>query len=165
MDAHARTYSLFCHQEREESVMEDLRSLGYAPMAPQVRKVFAKELERPSILRRLFPGYVFFEAGQTPNWKTIRSLPNVFRVLSYGDEESPLRGDDLKFVQWLKRHGGILESSLAVREGTKLKFVSGPLKELNDRIVAVNAKRRVVAVALSNDSAIGQKIWCWFDFK
>ena len=81
------TYCLFCHQDREESVMEDLRLLGYSPMAPQVRKVFARELKQPSILRRILPGYVFFEADHTPDWKTIRRLPNVFKALSYGGEE------------------------------------------------------------------------------
>ncbi len=144
--------------------MDDLRLLGFSPMSPKARKIFVNAPERNE-LRRILPGYVFFDAYQEPNWKIVRTIPNVIRVLSYGDEdESPLRGDDLIFVNWLKSQGGIIEVSRAVREGTKVRFISGPLKDLNDRVVAVNTNRMVAAVHLSEGSAIGQKIWCAFEY-
>ena len=164
MDVHAQTYCLYCLPGNEESVMDDLRMLGYAPMAPQYQKVYARHAERPDVIMRVLPGYVFFDAPGTPLWKTVRSIPHVVRILGYGEEEAPLRGDDLEFVRCLKSHDGLISASSAVREGTRLKFVSGPLKELSGRIVAVNTKRQAAAVAFGGDGAIGKKVWCSFDY-
>ena len=158
-------YCLFCRSGREERVMDRLRRMGMSPMAPQVRKAVAGASgSKGGKLARLMPGYVFFDAEQSPDWHEVRQIPDVLKVLAYSDGEFALRSEDLKYVEWLKSLGGTVEVSLAVRAGTRLEFVSGPLRELNGSIRRVNSKRRVVEVQFGQEGSLLQNVWCSFEY-
>ena len=59
----------------------------------------------------------------------------VLKLLSYGDGEYALRGTDLEFMDWIKKNNGIIEMSSAVKVGSMIEFVSGPLKDMNGKII------------------------------
>ncbi|HOG01112.1 MAG TPA: transcription termination/antitermination NusG family protein [Clostridia bacterium] len=158
-------YCLFCIAGGESSVVRNLDRLGYQAISPVVLKwkpVDGQLKKRPC---RLLPGYIFFEAGQdnVPDWSDIRAIRKVLRILQYDDGTRALREADYEFVQWLKRYSGVIDVSQAVQEGTKIRFVNGPLKDLGGTIVKVNKSRKQVAVNLGSESAI-KIVWCGIEY-
>ena len=92
------------------------------------------------------PGYVFFDADTEPAWNRILKDSAVLKLLSYGDGEYALRGTDLEFIDWIKKNNGIIEMSSAVKVGSMIEFVAGPLKDMNGKIIKINRSRRQVQV-------------------
>lgn len=94
-----------------------------------------------------------------PDWFQIQRISGVQRALQYGDGERALRDEDLSFVRWMKDLHGLLEVSKVVQVGSKIKVVSGPLKEYEGKIVEVKKHRKMVAIELSAKGHFG-RIWC-----
>lgn len=114
--------------------------------------------------RRLMPGYVFFDADTEPMWNRILKDSAVLKLLSYGDGEYALRGTDLEFIDWIKKNNGIIEMSSAVKVGSMIEFVSGPLKDMNGKIIKINRSRRQVQVSFGSENGIISKVWCSMEF-
>ena len=158
-------YCLFCVAGSEGMVVKNLQRLGYQALSPIVLKwkpVNGKLTKRPS---RFLPGYIFFSANNdcTPDWGSIRSIQKVLRILQYDDGSRDLHGSDYEFYNWLKSYEGVIDVSQVVQEGTKIRFVSGPLTELNGTVVKVSKSRKQVAVNLGDDSAI-RLVWCGIEY-
>ena len=106
------------------------------------------------------PGYVFFDADTEPAWNRILKDSAVLKLLSYGDGEYALRGTDLEFIDWIKKNNGIIEMSSAVKVGSMIEFVAGPLKDMNGKIIKINRSRRQVQVSFGSENGIISKVWC-----
>ena len=112
---------------------------------------------------RLLPGYVFFDA-EAPDWELLRRWSAVLKVLRYEDGSAALRGEDLAFVEWLKRYDGMIDVSQVVKVGTKIAFVGGPLVGMEGRVLKVNKSRKSVQVALGGDDMLFRNIWCSIEY-
>lgn len=110
------------------------------------------------------PGYVFFDADTEPAWNRILKDSAVLKLLSYGDGEYALRGTDLEFIDWIKKNNGIIEMSSAVKVGSMIEFVVGPLKDMNGKIIKINRSRRQVQVSFGSENGIISKVWCSMEF-
>lgn len=110
------------------------------------------------------PGYVFFDADTEPTWNRILKDSAVLKLLSYGDGEYALRGTDLEFIDWIKKNNGIIEMSSAVKVGSMIEFVAGPLKDMNGKIIKINRSRRQVQVSFGSENGIISKVWCSMEF-
>ena len=144
--------------------MDFLKLGGAIPLAPlAVRyKPSAHGVKRAKA--RLLPGYVFFDYDGTPDWNTIRRFSAVLKILRYEDGSCALRGDDLNFVNWLKRYEGLIDVSQVIKVGTKIAFVSGPLVGMEANVIKVNKGRKQVQIALGGDDAIFRNIWCSIEY-
>lgn len=54
--------------------------------------------------------------------------------------------------------------SSAVKVGSMIEFIDGPLKNLNGRITKVNKSRRQVQVSFGSENGIISKVWCSMEF-
>lgn len=159
-----KTYCLFCQSGSEGKVISHLERQGLTAMAPLARN-WAREREGVTTrLQRLLPGYVFFEAANEPQWHEIAAIPAVLRILRYGDGQYALRGRDSDFAEWVRQLNGLVEISLVIKEGSKLRFVSGPLQNIPGKIIRINTKRKVVAVRFSGENDFFQTVWCSYDY-
>ncbi len=134
---------------------------AFSPLAVR-NKPGEKGLKR--VKARLLPGYVFFDAEQEPDWETIRRFSGVLKVLRYEDGACALRGEDLRFVDWLKRCDGVIGVSEVVKVGTKIAFVSGPLVGMEAKVVKVNKSRRQVEIALGDGDVLFRNVWCSIEY-
>ena len=159
-----KTYCLFCISGQENKIVEKLRSYGYVPLAPQVVRWKPAGGGLKKAVRRLLPGYVFFDTADQPDWQGIRANESVLRILQYDDGARALRDSDAEFVAWLKRYDGMIDVSHVITEGTKLKFIDGPLKEFEGKITKVNRNRKLVQVTLSGEESMMRVIWCSVEF-
>lgn len=158
------TYCLFCCSGKENSVIKMLKNEGFPAIAPTVMHWTGGSAQPKKTARRLMPGYVFFDADTEPMWNRILKDSAVLKLLSYGDGEYALRGTDLEFIDWIKKNNGIIEMSSAVKVGSMIEFVAGPLKDMNGKIIKINRSRRQVQVSFGSENGIISKVWCSMEF-
>ena len=158
------SYCLFCKSGQEGIVIELLKRKGLAAFSPLAvrNKPDAGGLHRTRA--RLLPGYVFFDAEDTPDWDAIYRYSGVIKALHYEDGTCALQGEDLAFVSWLKRYGGIVDVSQVVKVGTKITFVNGPLVGMDAKVLKVNKSRKLVQIALGDGEALFHNIWCSIEY-
>jgi transcriptional antiterminator NusG len=158
-------YCLYCETGRENRVGEGLTRSGFRVIPSLVELVIVKNKKSSHVVRQLLPGYVFFEseaALRAGDWATIKQDKHIYRPLSYVDGSKELRGDDLLFVELLERKRGLLGISKAIAEGTRVKIIDGPLKELEGKIIKVNRKRRCAEVAIESVGVV-HRIWLSYE--
>lgn len=144
--------------------MDFLKLGGAEPLAPLAVRYRPDKHGVKRAKARLLPGYVFFAYDGTPDWDTICRYSAVLKVLRYEDGSRVLRGDDLRFVSWLKRYEGLIDVSQVIKVGTKIAFVGGPLMGMEASVVKVNKGRKSVQIALGGEDAIFHNIWCSIEY-
>jgi transcription antitermination factor NusG len=158
------SYCLFCKSGQEGTVTELLKRGGMAAFSPLAVRNKPGEKGLKRVRARLLPGYVFFDAAEEPDWDAIRRYSAVLKILRYEDGAAALRGEDLSFVNWLKRYEGLVDVSTVVKVGTKIAFVSGPLVGMEAKVLKVNKSRKSVEIALGDGDALFHNIWCSIEY-
>lgn len=163
-DESVESYCLFCKSGQEGAVTELLNRGGMPAFSPLAVRNKPGEGGLRRVRARLLPGYVFFESEEEPDWDRIRRYSGVLRILRYEDGAAKLRGEDLEFVEWLKRFSGVVDVSEVVKIGTKITFVSGPLVGMDGKVLKVNKSRRLVEIALGDGDALFRNVWCSIEY-
>lgn len=158
------SYCLFCKSGQEGFVIDYLARRGYAAFSPLAVRSKPDAGGVRKTKARLLPGYVFFDAEAVPEWDTIRRCSGVLKTLRYEDGIGALRGEDLAFVEWLKRYEGLVDVSQVVKAGTKIAFVGGPLVGMEAKVMKVNKGRKLVQIALGDGEAMFRNIWCSIEY-
>ena len=158
-------YCVFCRTGFEAGIESRLKRRGYATLVPKIKKFKPSGGKLVEKELCLLPGYVFFETDEPAlDVRSINTLQNAIKLLQYDDGEYRLRGADLDFVEWIRRHAGTIEPTKVIKEGTKIRFVEGPLCELNGRVLKVNKSRRQVQIELNNADGLLCTIWCAIEY-
>ena len=154
-------YCLHCLTGYEHQVAEHIRKLGYPSLVPVSKRLIVLGGKKSTQQRRLFPGYVFFRSGplNADEINQVTELDYAIRLLRYDTGYYALTEQDASLISRLWQNNGVFEVSQAWREGNRIRFISGPLKDMEARIVKVNLKRSSVSVQLGEGSLLG-KIWC-----
>jgi len=155
-------FCVFCETGKETRVETFLEGLGYRVVSSVSERSVIKAGKRIKELRPLLSGYVFFAHTGEPDWNAIDQFEYIFYPLRYSDGTSRMRGNDLKFVQWLIRHNGVIEISRAIKTGTKIKIIDGPLKEYEGNIIKINGRQKSAAVQIDSDGMI-HTIWLSYE--
>jgi transcription antitermination factor NusG len=158
------SYCLFCKSGQEGTVIELLKRSGLNAFSPLAVRYRSDENGLSRTRARLLPGYVFFEAEDEPDWERILRYTGVLKVLRYEDGYCALRGEDLAFVDWLRRYGGVVDVSQVVKVGTKITFVGGPLVGMDAKVLKVNKSRKQVQIALGDGDVLFRNIWCSIEY-
>ena len=117
-----------------------LQSIGYNVISTLVERNIVKRGKWVKDFRSIIPGYVFFESVTEPDWNEIYKCKHIIYALHYSNNQKQLKGNDLKFVKWIKGNGGKIKVSKAMEIGRRIKIAEGPLKELEGKIVKINKK-------------------------
>ena len=155
---------LFCLTGKEQSVAEHIQTV-----CPNVRAAIMRQLKyktcRKVKMREeavLLPGYVFFEAPSSMEPSVVFPMQNVIRVLSMDNGIWQLQGEDERFVKWVFKYDGMLGLSQAYKAGDRIRFVSGPLKDMEGKIRRVDKRGMSGQVILS---FCGRDIPVWLGFE
>lgn len=155
---------LFCITGREEQVAARIRDGYPAYHAVSLRKMRYRTShgQRDSKVVQLLPGYVFLKASVEAD--PFLELPrnDVIRILTAGDGEWRLRDGDRRFAQWVFRYDGLLDFSRAYSEGERIRIASGPLKDMEGKILRIDRRGRSGQVLLEFN---GRAIPIWLDFE
>ncbi len=92
--------------------------------------------------RPLIPGYVFIYTEEEPQFDKIKTITDVYKILSYEDGTKELAGKDLKYAEWLYKYKGRIGPSKALVEGSTVKITHGPLKDGIGKVVRLDRHKR-----------------------
>ncbi len=159
-----QVFCLYGQTGSEGYFVRQLERMGYAAFAPMVEKFRPSGSGTRLVKTRLIPGYVFFEGEKEPTWNEVHHIDHVYRLLTYGDGTKALYGQDLEFANWVKRHEGTIEVTKVVKEGTKIRFVSGPLCDMDAKVIKVNKSRSQVQIAIGGENSVLSSMWCAIEY-
>ena len=85
-----------------------------------------------------------------------------FKVLNRNNDEGKLTGYDLSYAEKIMECGGIVDMSKAIKENDRVKIVSGPLKEMEARIIKMDPRNRNAKVSVD---FLGRVTEVWLPFE
>lgn len=162
MSAYDYVLCLFCLSGKEKEAVENIRKMecGVA-LFPQKIKHFRDKKEWADQPVPLVPGYVFVymtEAEKESQYK-LSGIPEVIRVLSYGDEDiSWLQGNDLEFADLIWRKNGLLGEVQTAKIGDRVEVVDNDLMQFHGKVAQVDKRKRMVLIR-TEGAGIIDNVW------
>lgn len=92
--------------------------------------------------------YVFVFLPKEEHIYNIKSNNILYKVLNKTIDEGRLFGSDLEYAELILKNNGVIDISKAIKEGTKIRILSGPLKELEAYIVSYDTRNKGVKVRI-----------------
>lgn len=138
-------YALFVRCRKEEHVTSLLEKMGYHVFLPLGPRRVIHRGQRLTVMRPLFPGYLFVELDLCrDNRLRILRLPDVVRIVGYGDRPAPIPREQVESLQRAVERKAPLEPCPYMQEGQKVRIVAGPFKDLVGILAEKRSKTRLV---------------------
>ncbi|MEG2175283.1 MAG: antiterminator LoaP [Oscillibacter sp.] len=138
----------------EEVIAEQLNSAGMEALAPAQVLHERRHGKWWPVRRIVFPGYVFVRVDMVPRaYYYIKQLPHVIRLLGTDSPEA-VPDEQMEIVQAFANDGRDFGMSEGDKIDGKTVITSGPLAQLEGKIVKVNvrARRATVEVPILNST-------------
>lgn len=163
-DEDINAYCLFCRVGYEEKVAQTITMQNTNILALPVlqEKHQSKNGTRTLIKQVMLPGYVFIYANYPIEMKYILCDSKALRFLKDTEGCCELYGENLKYAKWVLRYNGLLECSKAMRLGSRVKIIEGPLKDYEGYIREISKKNRNGRIEMT---FMGQTISAWLPFE
>lgn len=114
---------------------------------PQVENIYKKAGEYKTVIRPLFPGYVFIVCDDPKAVAiALRSIPDFVRLLQTGEEFVPLLQKEVDYLTGLADRNMKVELSIGFIEGDKICITQGPLQGLEGDIKKIDRHKRTAWV-------------------
>ncbi|AEY67379.1 antiterminator LoaP [Clostridium sp. BNL1100] len=127
----------------------------FIPFIPLLKTVFKKQGVIKYEVKPLFPGYIFIESKLSQHEFTkeisdiISYIDNINHLLRYSDTEIALRETEKQLLLSLCDDKHCIESSIAIKEGSKIYIEEGPLKGKECIIKKVNRHKHLATIELN----------------
>ncbi len=134
------------HPHSEAIAVENLERQGFVTYCPRIRKRRSHARKIDTVLRPLFPGYVFIGVSQQMRWRPILSTMGVRSLVRFSDEPATL---DAAFIDELRAReveGAVVRPPVPYKVGQNVQIAGGPFDGLVARILELNEKDRVVVL-------------------
>lgn len=155
---------IFCPTGKETNVARQLELFcpGVKATAVRQEKHQTENGVHSKIEKVVMSGYVFFRAKEEFDIAPIMHRAGALRVLKEENGQWRLFGENERFARWIFRYDGLLSFSKAYREGTRIRMISGPLKDMEGKITKVDKRGRSGQVTFAFNGR-EMKVWLGFD--
>lgn len=157
-------YCVFCETGKEEYVAS---RIGHDPritvLVPTIEHDEHRNGTWEKCTRKMLPGYLFLYSAESENCEELKRIDGVIKALKYDDKDYKLTGSDRQFAEWLYRNNGRIGMSSAIKEGTKIRIVGGPLLSYAGSILEVKRSKRIAKVAVTLGD-VTREIWMGFEW-
>lgn len=159
-----KVFCVFCQAGYEEKVAAEIMKKNDSILALPVlqEKHRSQNGVRTIVKQVMLPGYIFIFSNENISEALFLRKSKVLRFLKDTEGTSELYGDNLKYAQWVLKYFGIIRCSKAMRIGSRVKVVEGPLKEYEGYIKEISKKNRNGRVEMV---FMGQLISVWLPFE
>lgn len=131
-----------------EKFISKLEIDSMKPFLPRKKLKIRKSGIIKDIIKPLYPGYIFVIGVWNLNEaKKIVKLPGAVKFIGGLYSPGTLKSDEKEIINKIIKDG-VAEYSKVVKEGTKIKIISGPLKELEGVIQSVDRRKQKAIVSL-----------------
>ena len=150
-------YAVYTRPQAERTALENLLRQGYRAYLPCYRAVVSHARRRRSVLRPLFPRYLFAGVeGAAMRWRPILSTLGVSGIVRAGDEPVPVPPE---IVASLREHeaAGLfdrLATRRPLRLGTLVRVTTGAFEEMVGQLLELHERDRVVVLL----EVLGRKV-------
>lgn len=152
MDINKNWFVLHVIKGKEKSVLNRLSLLQLEDIIPFLPKKKMKIRQKGSLHDKqipLYPGYLFVIGELRQIFiKKITSVNGVIKFVGQKNNPSTINLEEKRLILSITTGKGIAEYSKVIKEGTKIKIISGPLKELEGKILSVDRRKQRAVVGL-----------------
>ncbi|MBE0660350.1 MAG: NusG-like protein [Bryobacteraceae bacterium] len=156
-------FALRVKPNTERSLFAALRAHGVETMLPLYpdRRQWSDRIR--TIDRPLFPGYLFCRLHSATPLKLV-TLPGAIGFVGFGSGPAPIQAIEIQALERILDSGRRLRPLSLLREGQRIRVVSGPLAGLDGHVlrikdehclvVSISILQRSVAVTLDGDAVM-----------
>jgi transcriptional antiterminator RfaH len=135
------------HPHREHIALTNLERQDFHAYCPMMRKRRSHARRVDTVLRPLFPNYLFVQENPTlGRWRPILSTYGVRTIVRAGDELSFINGNFIDSLRAREIEGAIVRPPNPYRLGQRVQIAAGPFDGLVATIIEMDEKDRLVVL-------------------
>lgn len=147
MTGTARWIVATTHPHSEAIAREHLERQGFTVYCPMIRKRRSHARRVDTVLRPLFPGYIFVNRTGGPGiWRPIQSTTGVRSIVRFGEEPAVLDASFIEALQAREEDGAIIRPPTPFVVGQQVQIEGGPFDGLLARILSLNDRERITVL-------------------
>jgi transcriptional antiterminator RfaH len=132
---------------RERLVLENLQRQALNAYCPMLRKQRSHARRIESVLRPLFPGYVFVQANaDLKRWQPLRSTHGVRTVVHTGDDPSFIADAFITGLKMREVDGAVVRPPTPYQIGQAVRITGGPFDGFIAKILDLDEKDRMLVL-------------------
>ncbi len=131
---------------RERIVLEHLQRQAVTANCPMLRKQRSHARRVETVLRPLFPGYLFVEANAALSWRPLLSTHGVRTVVRTGDDLSFIDADFITGLKMREVDGAVVRPPSPYRVGQEVRIAGGPFDGFITTILELDEKDRLLVL-------------------
>ena len=142
-------YVIWTSTGSEKKVLEQIRNKVERSFIPYT--IASKKIkgEWKSVLKPLFPGYLFADTEDIEGLATYLYKTDGFSTVLKSDKMyCSLSGSEAELIENRYLEGGIFDVSKGYIQGDKITITSGPLKDMEGFIRKINRHKRTALIEL-----------------
>jgi transcriptional antiterminator RfaH len=131
---------------REHIVLEHLHRQALTAYCPMLRRQRSHARRIETVLRPLFPGYLFVQANSALNWRPILTTHGVRSVVRTGDDPSFVDDALIAGLKAREIDGAVVRPPNPYRIGQQVRIAGGPFDGLIGDILELDDKDRLLVL-------------------
>lgn len=138
-------YVLYTLSGNENSLADSLNRRYPCALATPLQKIshVSKNGIKSTVIKPVLNGYVFLYISNEVDPKLILAdHASAYRLLGKKDQLGKLYSTDLEYANWVLEIDGLIGISQAKKENGLVKIISGPLKDMEGKILLYSKKNR-----------------------
>jgi transcriptional antiterminator RfaH len=144
-----RWYAVYTRPHAEGTALAHLLRQGYHAYLPRYRTGLSHARRRRTVLRPLFPRYLFAGVERTAmRWRPILSTRGVTDVVRAGDEPTPVPAKIVALIRERENDGAFDRSDpwRLLQRGELVRVTAGAFQDMVGRLVELPDQDRVVVL-------------------
>jgi len=132
---------------REQMVLENLRQQALNAYCPMIRKQRSHARRVETVLRPLFPSYLFVETNaDLKQWRPIQSTHGVRTVVRTGDAPSFIDDEFITGLKLREVDGAVVRPPSPYQIGQEIRIAGGPFEGFIATILDLDEKDRMLVL-------------------
>lgn len=138
-------YAVQTRSNLEQIVVSELDAKGIVNFCPCFTELHQWADRKKTVERPVFPGYVLTKFSGDPTVRMrVLQTQGVVRILGVGKQMEPIPDDQIESIQKMLSSGKVCFSHPFLREGSKVRVLRGPLKDVVGTLVRIKQQTRLV---------------------
>ena len=143
----ARWIAINTHPHQEHFALENLERQAFAAYCPMIRKRRSHARRIETVLRPLFPGYLFVQLNLSlGRWRPIASTYGVRGIVRAGEQPGYIDDCFIANLRAREIDGAIARPANPYRIGQRVQITAGPFDQLVATIIEMDEKDRLVVL-------------------
>ena len=140
---------------QEDNFIQRLNNENYEVFAPKQIQLLKRRDRVIRVLKPLFPGYIFIATDKDYisfrkyYQQSISIIEGCVKILKYKDEVEALYPHERQFIERFLNKDKVIDSSIGLIEGDRIRIVEGPLIGNESLIKRINRHKRTALVEVT----------------